>query len=78
MTKVEDREELVQTRKQLLKQMNSYILDKIGDDECTAYWLSDGIPDEPDESDYRFIAENDDQWYNVCTVFGMLITDFDS
>lgn len=66
------REELIKTRIALLKQMNKYIID-LGDEEIWLHWISVGVPDEPSENDYEFIAENEDEWIDTCKVFGQLV-----
>lgn len=63
-------------RIQLLKEMNQYIID-LGDEEAYDTWFNLGVPDEPIESDYKFIAEDYEQWIYVCTLFGQLIKHYD-
>lgn len=65
------REELVKTRISIAKQMNKYIID-MGDEEIWMDWITLGVPDAPSEDDYDFIAENDDEWNDVCSLFGRL------
>lgn len=65
------REELVATRKRLAEEMNTYIIE-MGDESVWMAWIAGGIPDEPDEEDFVFVAENDDQWNNLCKLFGRL------
>ena len=64
--------ELIKERINLLKQMHQYIVD-IGDEDIYDAWVTDGIPDEPSEEDYEFIAKYDREWTNVCREFGQLI-----
>lgn len=64
--------ELIKLRKELLKQMNKYIIE-IGDEEIWMDWITLGVPDEPSEDDYDFIAETDDEWNSVCELFGKLV-----
>ena len=64
--------ELIKLRKKLLKQMNKYIIE-IGDEEIWSDWIALGVPDEPSEDDYDFIAEEDKEWNNVCELFGRLV-----
>lgn len=64
--------ELIKLRKTLLKQMNKYIIE-IGDEEIWMDWITLGVPDEPSEDDYDFIAENDDEWNDTCELFGKLV-----
>lgn len=67
------KEDIIKTKITLLKQMNSYIVDKIGDEECTDTWLEYGVPDGATEEDYREIVESESQWSFICTVFGDLV-----
>lgn len=63
-------------RIELLKGMNQYILD-LGDEEVYETWFTLGVPDEPTEDDYEFIAEDLKEWKYVCKLFGRLIRDYD-
>jgi len=63
--------DLIQLRKKLLKEMNTYIIE-MGDEEIWMDWIILGVPDAPSEDDYDFIAENDDEWNDVCGLFGRL------
>ena len=65
-------EELVKTRINLLKQMHAYIID-LGDEEIWMDWITLGVPDEPSEDDYQYIAENENEWLDVCKIFGQLV-----
>jgi hypothetical protein len=53
----------------ILKEMNNHIIEEIGDDEITDYWLTYGVPDEASEDDYEFIAENWDSWTDTLKAF---------
>ena len=69
-------EELIKNRISLLKQMNEYIIN-LGDEEIWMYWICVGVPDEPSEDDYDFIAENEEEWLDVCKIFGQLVKNKD-
>lgn len=71
MTVAVTHNDLIQLRKKLLKEMNTYIIE-MGDEEIWATWITLGVPDTPSEDDYDFIAENDDEWNDVCDLFGKL------
>lgn len=71
MTMAVTHNDLIQLRKKLLKEMNTYIIE-MGDEEIWMDWITLGVPDEPSEDDYEFIAENDDEWNDVCGLFGRL------
>ena len=59
-------------RVELLKGMHNYIID-IGDDFVYDIWIRDGVPDEPDDEIFEFIASNDDEWREICELFGKLV-----
>lgn len=61
--------ETTKIRIKLLKEMNDYILDVIGDEDAYDYWITVGVPDAPSEEDYKFIAENDNEWLDTVKVF---------
>lgn len=65
--------ELIEKRINLLKAMHENIIAK-GDDFIYDIWIRDGVPDEPDDEIFEFIASNDDEWCEVCKLFGELIT----
>lgn len=55
-----------------LKDMHNYIID-MGDEDIYDVWIEEGVPDEPDDEIFEFIASNDDDWREVCALFGRLI-----
>lgn len=63
---------MTETKVYLLKMMNQYIID-LGDKDIWMDWIALGIPDEPQEDDYLFFAENDDQWVYICDLFSKLV-----
>ena len=65
------REELVKIRIKLAKQMNNYIIN-LGDEDIWWDWIQLGIPDAPQEDDFEFFAENDDDWIELCSLFEQL------
>ena len=71
MTMTVTHNDLIQLRIKLLKEMNAYIIE-MGDEEIWMDWITLGVPDEPSEDDYEFIAENDYEWNDVCGLFGKL------
>jgi hypothetical protein len=64
--------DIYECRVKLLKQMNNYIIN-MGDEEIWETWIMYGIPDEPTEDDYNFIARDEECWVNTCTTFGELV-----
>jgi hypothetical protein len=55
-----------------LKDMHNYILN-MGDEDIYETWIEDGIPDEPDDEIFEFIASDDDEWREICILFGKLV-----
>ena len=50
MTMAVTHNDLIQLRKKLLKEMNTYIIE-MGDEEIWATWITLGVPDAPSEDD---------------------------
>ena len=61
----------IERRIELLKGMHNYIID-MGDDFVYDIWIRDGVPDEPDDEIFEFIASDDDEWREICELFGKL------
>ena len=64
-----------QARIEILKQMNQYIID-LGDEEVWMTWITLGVPDEPSEDDYDFIAGNEDEWLDTVKIFANLTKEY--
>lgn len=59
----------IEQRIKALKMMNT-AMEQIDDEELYYDgWLAYGIPDGATEDDYRFIAENDDDFYEIFDLF---------
>ena len=69
---VTTREQLIKDRIEIAKAMNKYIIN-LGDEEIWESWITLGIPDCPSEEDYEFIASDDDEWTDLCKLFGILV-----
>lgn len=63
-------------RIELLQGMHQYIID-LGDEEVYDAWFSLGVPDEPTDDDFEFIADNIEEWVSICQLFGRLIKEYD-
>lgn len=59
------------TKVELLKGMNSYML-QLGNETLLGAWFLTGIPDCPDEEDFEFFATDDDEWNYIVRLFGRL------
>ena len=70
------RAELVECRINILKVMDEYICNTIGDEEIWETWIAVGVPDEARYEDYFFIAEDDYVWQSVCIAFGHLVSGY--
>lgn len=65
------KKEIITARKNLVKQMHQYIID-MGDESIYDTWIMVGVPDCPCEDDFQWFAENDDEWVDLCKLFGKL------
>ena len=63
--------ELQKTRVELLKGMHNYIVN-LGDESIYGAWILTGIPDSPDENDFRFFATDNEEWGYICRLFARL------
>lgn len=72
MTIKNTKQSKIERKIELLKDMHNYIID-MGDDFIYDIWIRDGVPDEPDDEIFEFIASNDDDWREVCELFGKLV-----
>lgn len=61
--------EIIELRVKILKEMNEYIFDKIGDEDITDYWLLYGMPDDSEDDDFLMVAEDEESWVNVVKAF---------
>ena len=73
------RKEIVEHRIYLVKEMDKFIKNRVGDESIIDCWLMCGVSDGADEIDYREIAEDDELWLDVvkefnrcCTLAGIL------
>lgn len=62
----------IERRIELLKDMRDYIIN-MGDEDIYEIWIEESVPDEPDEEIFEFIASHDDNWREVCELFGKLV-----
>lgn len=60
-----------QIKIKLLHEMDNFIRN-IGDEDILETWLMCGLPDGADEEDYIFFAENEENWTEICSLFGKL------
>lgn len=67
---------LKEMRVGFLRQMYEYIIYHIGDEGAYARWIC-LVPDEPQEDDLEFIAEDDELWVDACVLFGKLAKEYE-
>lgn len=61
--------EIIELRVKILKEMNEYIFNEIGDEDITDYWLMYGMPDDSEDDDFLMVAEDEEGWVHVVTAF---------
>jgi hypothetical protein len=70
------KEKMIKDRVTILKDMDSYVMNLV-DEEVYDTWWTKGIPNEPDEEDFRVVAENDELWEYICKLFYSIIHTYD-
>lgn len=60
---------------ELLKAMHKVMMN-VPDENCYLSWIVIGVPDEPQEEDFTFIAENPDLFEECVELFCNLVSDF--
>lgn len=63
---------MVEMRINFLKQMHEYVRFHINDENAYMTWILI-VPDEPQEDDFEFIANDEDLWTSACSTFGKLV-----
>ena len=64
-------------RKRTLKAMDAFI-DAIGDEEILETWLTYGIPDCANDSDFDYIASYDEEYADVLALFKSIVKDVEA
>ena len=62
-------------RIELLKCMHKAIMN-IDDETAYMHWIVLGVPDEPQENDFDYIAEDDESFIECVKLFCNLVRDF--
>lgn len=70
------REDMIQTRITLIKQMDTYVRETIGDEEAIDFWLQFGLPDEACDEDYRYFAETEYEWIGLCDILKYIVENY--
>lgn len=66
-------ESLTRQRVYKLREMHK-IMSNISNEDYYYSWIVNGVPDQPTEDDYSFIAGDDDTYRDVCAKFARLFT----
>ena len=61
--------EIIELRVKILKEMNEYVFNEIGDENIIDYWLLYGMPDDSEDDDFLMVAEDEESWVNVVKTF---------
>ena len=59
-------------RIRILKKMHQHIIN-LDDEDIYSIWITEGVPDEPSEEDFKYISETDDLYFDICELFSILI-----
>lgn len=60
------------TRISILRKMHEVAVNDGGDEENYMEWITYGVPDEPSDDDFRYIAMNDDEYLETVELFNRL------
>lgn len=63
---------MIKTRIAILQTMHEFVINKFNDEENIMEWLTYGVPDCPNESDYEFIAEDEENFNETVDLFQKL------
>lgn len=63
------REKIYEERKEVVELMDEFLREYIDDEEVFMIWLTYGVPDGADESDYDFFANDDDEYEELVDLF---------
>lgn len=63
---------MIKTRIAILQTMHEFVINKFNDEENIMEWLTYGVPDCPNESDYEFIAEDEENFNEIVDLFQQL------
>ena len=63
---------MVKTKIAVLQAMHEFVINRFNDEENIMVWLTYGVPDCPNESDYEFIAENEESFNETVDLFNRL------
>lgn len=60
---------IIESRAKLMKEMDNYICNTIGDEDIIDIWLMDGVPDGSTEADLLDLAKIECCWLNIVNCF---------
>lgn len=61
--------EIIKLRVKILKEMNEYIFNEIGDEDIIDHWLMFGMPDDSEDDDFLMVARDEESWNSVVETF---------
>lgn len=70
---VVSREEFFNIRARLLKDMDKIVRDTVIITEVFDMWLTNGVPDGADDTDFKKIAEDDELWLDCVNAFAKVM-----
>ena len=63
---------ITELRAKIMREMDNYIRDNVGDEDLFMYWLQEGVPDEADDEMLLELAEIESCWMNVINAFAFI------
>ena len=63
---------ITELRAKLMREMDTYIRENVGDEDLFMYWLQEGVPDEADDEMLLELAEIESCWMNIINAFAYL------
>ena len=58
-----------------LSQCHEEIID-LGDEEAYEWWIAMGVPDCPSRNDYKYIAENDEEYEDTLKLYKKIMYEY--
>lgn len=48
----------------------------LGDEEAYKWWIAMGVPDEPSEDDFKYIAKNDEEYEDTLQLYKKIMYEY--
>jgi len=68
--------EVIKARIELLKTFHNNIMNLDDEEAYYGWWIIEGVPDEPTEDDFEFIASNDDEFNEVVALYDKIMEEY--